>query len=63
MKSLHLDFRRGRRAAPWVGRVLLTAAVVVCADMGVSYHALHQVLQANELRLAKRAPARREGQI
>ena len=58
MKSLHLDFRRGRRAAPWVGRVLLTAAVVVCADMGVSYHALHQVLQANELRLAKRAPAR-----
>ena len=58
MKSLQLDFRRGQRAAPWVGRVLLTAAVVVCADMGVSYHALHQVLQANELRLAKRAPAR-----
>ena len=57
MKRLHLDFRHGRRA-PWVGRVLLMAALVVCADMGVSYRALDQVLQANELRLAKRAPAR-----
>lgn len=58
MKRLHLDFRRRRRAAPWVGRVLLAAALVVCADMGASYHALHQLVQANELRLAKRAPAR-----
>ena len=63
MKRLHLDFRRGRRAAPWVGRVLLTAAVVVCADMGVSYHALHQVRQGNELQLAKRAPARSAAKV
>ena len=58
MRRLHLDFRRGRRPTPWVGRVLLAAALVVCADMGASYHALRQVLQANELRLAKRAPGR-----
>jgi hypothetical protein len=58
MKRLHLDFRGTRRNPPWVGRVLLMAALVVCADMASSYQTLHAAMQANELRLAKWAPAR-----
>jgi hypothetical protein len=58
MKRLHLDFRGIQRNPPWVGRVLLMAALVVCADMASSYRTLHEAMQANELRLAKRAPAR-----
>jgi Fimbrial assembly protein (PilN) len=58
MKRLHLDFRDARRNPPWVGRVLLIAALVVCVDMGLAYRALEAAMHANELRLAKRAPAR-----
>jgi hypothetical protein len=58
MKRLELNLRGGRCAAPWVGRVLLAAAMVVCADMGFSYRTLQRAVHANEIRLAKRAPAR-----
>jgi hypothetical protein len=58
MKRLHLDFRGARRNPPWVGRALLMAALVVCADMALSYRTLQAAMHANELRLAERGSAR-----
>ena len=57
MKRLNLDFRRDSHGAPWMGRVLLAVAVAVCVDAGLSYSELRKVVSANEVRVAKRAPA------
>lgn len=58
MKRLHLDFRRAPRAAPWMGRVLLAVALVICVDAGLAYRDLMAVLESNQSRLARHAPAR-----
>jgi len=44
LSRLDLDFVARRRASPWVGRVLLAAAVTICADMGLQYHDLSRIL-------------------
>jgi len=53
LPRLDLDFAARRRASPWVGRVLLAAAVTVCADMGVQYHDLSQLLSNGKANLAR----------
>lgn len=58
MKRLHLDFRGAQRSPPWLGRVLLAAALAICVDAGLAYRELKRVLDSNESRLAQRAPTR-----
>jgi hypothetical protein len=57
MKRLQLDFRGGQRSPPWLGRVMLAAALVICVDAGLAYRELKRVLDSNESRLAQRTPA------
>ena len=63
MRRLDLDFRGSRRASPWLGRCLLAIAAGVCLDAGLTYKDLKTALSANELRLAKRAPAAAAAQV
>jgi hypothetical protein len=53
---LDLDFVARRRASPWVGRVLLAAAVTICADMGLQYKDLSTVISVGRKDLAKVGP-------
>ena len=53
LSRLDLDFVARRRASPWVGRVLLAAAVTICADMGLQYHDLSRILADGKTNLAK----------
>lgn len=59
MKRLELDFCSTRRAAPWVGPLLLAVAAAVCLDTGLTYRDVHRSLGENEARLAKREPSSR----
>ena len=56
LSRLDLDFVARRRASPWVGRVLLAAAVTICADMGLQYHDLSRIIAHGKGELAKVAP-------
>jgi hypothetical protein len=56
MKRLDLDFGRPRRAAPWVGRVLLALALAFAADVGLSYRDARGSLEQSEARLAAAQP-------
>ena len=53
LSRLDLDFVARRRASPWVGRVLLAAAVTICADMGLQYHDLSSILSQGKQDLAR----------
>jgi hypothetical protein len=53
LARLDLDFVARRRASPWVGRVLLATAATICADMGLQYHDLSQIIASGEKNLAK----------
>jgi type IV pilus assembly PilN-like protein len=53
LPRLDLDFVARRRAAPWVGRVLLAAALTICADMGLQYHDLSGILSQGRNDLAR----------
>jgi len=53
LSRLDLDFVARRRASPWVGRVLLAAAVTICADMGLQYHDLSRILADGKTNLAR----------
>ena len=55
MKRLELDFRGAPRGSRWLGRALLALGAAVCADAGLSYKALHDVVAQNEVRVARRA--------
>jgi hypothetical protein len=57
MQRLELDFVRGRRGAPWLGRVLLAVAALACVDAGLAYRDLRDAVKQKEIRLAKRNPA------
>jgi hypothetical protein len=60
MKRLHIDFSGARAASPWLGRVMLAAAMAVCLDAGFTYQELQKAMRAGEARLAQRAPAAAE---
>lgn len=53
LSRLDLDFVARRRASPWVGRVLLAAALTICADMGLQYHDLSDILSQGRKDLAR----------
>ena len=53
LPRLDLDFVARRRASPWVGRVLLAAAVTVSADMGLQYHDLSTMISSGKKDLAR----------
>ena len=56
MQRLELDFRRGRAPSPWIGRVLLAAALAFAADVGFSYYEVEKAVQANKATLVKAQP-------
>jgi hypothetical protein len=53
---LDLDFVARRRASPWVGRVLLAAALTVCADLGLQFHDLQAINSGYKVEFAKVGP-------
>src|SRR5262245_59461061 len=53
LPRVELDFVARRRASPWVGRILLAAAVTVCADMAVQYHDLSSAVSVGKANLAR----------
>ena len=53
LPRLDLDFVARRRASPWVGRILLAAALTVCADMGLQYHDLSGTIVLGKQQLAR----------
>jgi hypothetical protein len=57
MQRLEIEFSAARRGSPWVGRVLLAAAVFIAADVGVSYRSARDVLAENQARVSQRTPA------
>ena len=56
LQRLDLDFLARRRASPWIGRVLLAAALTVVADMGLQFHDLSKVISVETKELAKVGP-------
>ena len=59
LARLDLDFVARRRAAPWLGRVLLAAALTIAADMGLQYHDLRKiVLEEKQALLRAGRPAK-----
>ena len=57
MRRIELDFRRSRRTSPWLGRVLLAIAAVVCLDAAFTYQSVRKSIHEAEARAARRAPA------
>jgi hypothetical protein len=53
LARLQLDFVARRRASPWVGRILLAAALTVSADMALQYHDLSKIISSGKSELAK----------
>src|SRR5262245_19618411 len=53
LSRLDLDFVARRRAAPWVGRVLLAVALTISADMGLQYHDMSKVISSGKQDLAR----------
>ena len=53
LARLDLDFVARRRASPWLGRVLLAAALTIVADMGLQYHDLSRVISSGRKDLAR----------
>ena len=53
LARLHIDFVARRRASPWVGRILLAAAVTVGADMGLQFYDLQQINRDYRVEFAK----------
>jgi hypothetical protein len=56
LQRLDLDFVARRRASPWVGRVLLVAAVTVSADMGLQFYDLQGINSNYKVEFAKVGP-------
>ena len=56
LQRLDLDFVARRRASPWIGRVLLVAAVTVSADMGLQFYDLHRLNSTYKVAFAKVGP-------
>lgn len=56
MKRLELDFAARRAASPWVGRVLLAAAIAFAVDVGLAYRGARDALAASKATLAKAQP-------
>ena len=56
MQRLELDFGRQRAASPWVGRVLLLAAVAFAADVGYAYTQTRLAFVAGQAKLARAEP-------
>ena len=56
LSRLDLDFVARRRASPWVGRVLLAAAVTICADMALQFHDLHKINATYRTEFARVGP-------
>ena len=61
MSRLELDFVARRRASPWIGRVLLAAALTVSADMGLQFYDLHKINSGYQVQFAKVGP--RSGRV
>jgi biopolymer transport protein ExbD len=57
MRRIDLDFRRPRRATPWLGRVLLVIAAVVCLDAAFTYQSVRKSIHEAEARAACQTPA------
>jgi len=57
MRRIDLDFRRTRRTSPWLGRVLLVIAAVVCLDAAFTYQGVRKSIHEAEARAARRTPA------
>jgi len=53
LSRLDLDFVARRRASPWVGRILLAAALTVSADMGLQFYDLQKINQGYKVDFAK----------
>ena len=53
LPRLDLDFVARRRASPWVGRILLAAALTVTLDMGLQYSDLQKVLSEEKKSFAR----------
>jgi hypothetical protein len=53
LSRLDLDFVARRRASPWVGRILLAAAVTVGADMGLQFYDLQRINRDYRVEFAK----------
>jgi len=53
LARLELDFVAGRRASPWIGRILFAVAATVCADMALQYHDLSQAVLLGKKELAR----------
>jgi len=61
LSRLDLDFVARRRASPWVGRVLLAAALTVSADMGLQFYDLQKINSGYRVEFAKVGP--RSGRV
>jgi hypothetical protein len=61
LSRLELDFVARRRASPWVGRVLLAAALTVSADMGLQFYDLQKINSGYQVEFAKVGP--RSGRV
>ncbi|HUQ24769.1 MAG TPA: PilN domain-containing protein [Burkholderiales bacterium] len=56
LSRLHIDFVARRRASPWIGRVLLAAALTVVADMGLQFYDLQGINSKYRVEFAKVGP-------
>ena len=56
MQRLEIDFRRGRRASPWPGRLILAVAIACLGEAGYSYHESRQVAARLDAELARLQP-------
>lgn len=56
LSRLDLDFVARRRASPWIGRLLLAAAVTVSADMGLQFYDLQDINSKYQVEFAKVGP-------
>ena len=61
LSRLDLDFVARRRASPWVGRVLLAAALTVSADMGLQFYDLQKINSGYQVEFARVGP--RSGRV
>lgn len=53
MQSLDLEYRGNRQGSPWAGRALLALAIVVAAQVGISYREARDSVADKERRLAR----------
>lgn len=56
LTRLDLDFVARRRASPWVGRLLLAAALTVSADMGLQFYDLQKINSTYKVEFARVGP-------